>query len=173
MRQPAIRALCLSLLGVTVACGPEEVPPDGVWNVTVRSALNDDGTEFSPESTCIGEDEDITTYQTSHTYSLFYDGDAVEIDVDQQAFAQGTRTGCSLSYESAVWLEDRPGGLVTWRIVGTADYRGAAGGCDERFEGDLDWQGTEVIEVVNSEDESVQPGCEYHLEVEGTWANGG
>ena len=173
MRQRATASLLASLLGFAVACAPEEVPPDGVWNVTVTSALNDDGSGFDEGSTCIGDNEEIATYQASYTYQVYYDGDAFLMDIDGQAFAEGIRTGCSKSYESAVWLEDRPTGLVTWRIVGEASYRGAQGGCDERFVGNEDWNGTETIEVINSEDESVPVGCTYKLDVVGTWANGG
>jgi len=171
MRQPAIASLLVGLMAFSVACGPEEVPPDGTWAVTVSSALNDEGTAI--DSTCIGDGESVATYQASYTYELYYDGDAVSLDIDGQAFAQGTRTGCSLSYESAIWLEERPAGLITWRIIGVADYRGGSGGCDERFDEGIDWNGLETIEVVDSEDESITPGCTYNLDVVGTWKNGG
>jgi hypothetical protein len=163
--------MLVGLMAFVVACGPEEVPPDGAWNVTISSALNE--TETGIDSTCIGDNEEVATYQASYLYQLYYDGDAVSIDIDGQAFAEGIRTGCGLNYESAIWLEERPTGLVTWRIVGEASYRGAEGGCDERFEGGEDWNGMETIEVINSEDETIVPGCTYNLDVVGTWANGG
>jgi len=173
MRQPATAStpLMMGLMALSVACGPEEIPPDGAWNVTVSSALSDDGARI--DSTCIGDSDSVATYQASYTYELYYDVDSVSVDIDGQAFAQGTRTGCSLSYESAIWLEERPAGLVTWRIIGSADYRGGSGGCEERFESGIDWNGVEIIEVVDSEDETITPGCTYNLDVVGSWKNGG
>lgn len=154
-----------------VGCGgAEEVPADGTWKVTVASIVTDAGTL---DTTCVGEGDSARTYQATFDYALFYDGDAVSIDIDGQSFAEGTRAGCNLSYESSVWLEERPTGLVTWRIVGDAAYHGAAGGCENQVDDGKDWSGLETIEVVASEDESIPVGCTYNLSTVGTVVSGG
>lgn len=162
------------LLSLGVACGGgDEVAPDGVWNVSVNSVIVDDGERTRFSSDCIDEDDTATVYSKSFKYELYYDGEAVLVDIDGQSFGDGTRAGCNLVYESAVWLDDRPGGQVTWYIEGAATYRGVAGGCDNQLPDGVDWSGTEVAIVVDSEDESVPVGCEYDLVTEGTVVSGG
>jgi hypothetical protein len=158
-----------------VGCGGEDdVPPDGVWNLTISSNIVDDGAGGQQiDTTCNDAGQAFRTYSDSFKYELFYDGDAVHIDVDGQSFADGTRAGCNLLYESSVWLEDRAGGQVTWYVEAGASYRGSAGGCDNQLEAGVDWEGYETIIVVESEDESVPVGCEYNLVTSGTVVSGG
>lgn len=175
---PSPRAPRVLLPGIAVValvgCAADEgAPADGIWDVTVASAVVENNGNQALDTTCIGEDEAARTYNDSFEYSLFYDGEAVQIEVDKQAFAGGTRAGCSLSYESSMWLEDRAGGRVTWYVEGYATYRGTAGGCDNQIDEGLDWQGTETIIVVESEDEAVPVGCEYNLVTSGTVVSGG
>ena len=168
------RLFACALLTSSVACAEgEEVPADGIWNITVSSAVVEVDGGQALDTTCIGEEQTSRTYSDSFQYALFYDGEAVHIDVDGQSFAEGTRAGCGLTYESSIWLEDRPAGRVTWLVEGYARYRGEAGGCDNEVEAGLDWQGTETIIVVDSEDEAVPVGCEYNLETSGTVVSGG
>ena len=128
---PPIRPVVCSipLLALGVACGGgDEATPDGVWNVSVESLIVDqtDGSQ-DLSTTCVAEDEEARVYSKSFKYELYYDGEAVLLDIDGQSFGDGTRAGCNLVYESAVWLDERPGGQVTWYIEGAATYRGVAG----------------------------------------------
>lgn len=163
------RLLSLPILAVGLsACGADEVPPEGVWSVTVQSRLTDEG---ALDTDCI---ESGQNYQKSYNYELYYDGDAVTIDIDGQAFATGTRAGCDLVYESTTFLDDRASGLITWAIEGDASYHGAAGGCENQIADDgLDWVGVETVVVVASEDESIPVGCQYFMDTSGTWKGTG
>ena len=147
--------LCTALLA---ACGSPQPVPDGAWNVTVTGVSTDCTTETSG-------------YQKSFVYQIFYDEtnlSRAEIDIEDEAFAVGTISGCNMTYESAVWLEEDSGGEFQWQITGGAEIQGAAGGCD--IENDLDWNGTEVLEVVQSENPTVPEGCTYEMTVQGTWS---
>lgn len=159
-----MRTLSPLLLVLGAACSPEAVPPDLTYTVDVFTRV--DNNEIV--STCITEGE---TYNQTFTYELYFEGSNLELkvgsgDQEPESFASGTRSGCDLVYESAIWLEERSGGDLRWQLLGAALNEGASGGCD-LSEG-LDWEGTEVIEVVESEDESVPVGCTYELETEGT-----
>jgi|GEM_PF-1533008 len=169
-----LRTFVPGLLVASVACGgAEEIPPDGVWNVTVKSAIVDNNGQQSFDSDCIGEDQTATVYNQTFKYELFYEGEAVHIDIDGQSFGDGTRAGCNLQYESSIWLDERGSGKVTWYVEGAASYRGSAGGCDNQLEAGVDWFGFERIIVVESEDESIPVGCEYNMETTGTVVSGG
>lgn len=149
---------------LAAACSPETEPPDLAYTVDVFTRVDDNAIV----SDCITEGQ---TYQQTFTYELFFEGSNLELKVGTgseptEAFASGTRSGCELGYESAVWLEERPAGDLRWQLVGSAVNEGGSGGCD-LVEG-LDWEGTEIIEVVESEDPSVVEGCTYELVTEGT-----
>ena len=172
LRASSLRCLAaLAVIGATACGGGEEVPPDGVWNVTVESLITESNGQQSIVSDCIPDGG--TVYSKSFKYELYYEGDAVQVDIDGQAFAEGTRAGCNLLYESSVWLDDRPGGQITWYVEGGATYRGVAGGCDNQLADGVDWLGFEVAIVVESEDESVPVGCEYDLVTTGSVVSGG
>jgi len=170
-----VRWIAPGLLVATMACSGdgEDVAPDGVWDITVASGIIESNGSEALDSTCIGEDASARVYNETFKYELYYDGSAVQIDVDGQIFANGTRAGCALSYESSIWLEDRAAGRITWYVEGSARYRGTAGGCDNEVEQGSDWSGTETIIVVDSEDETVPVGCEYNLVTSGTVVSGG
>jgi hypothetical protein len=147
------------------ACSGEEAVPDLVYTVNVTSAVDSDG-QLSSGTTCIGEGETVAALDEDYTYELFFEGANVEVRVDGESFAAGVREGCDLVYESAVWLEERSSGDLRWRLNGEAIYEGAAGGCD--LADGSDWSGSEVIEIVESEDEDVAEGCTYEMVTEGT-----
>jgi hypothetical protein len=171
-RAPLSRWLAAAaVFGATACGGGEEVLPDGVWNVTVASLITEVNGQSSIDSDCVPEGGAV--YSKSFKYELYYEGDAVLVDIDGQSFGGGTRAGCNLLYDSAVWLDDRPGGQITWYVEGGATYRGVAGGCDNQLADGVDWLGYEVAIVVESEDESVPVGCEYDLETTGTVVSGG
>jgi hypothetical protein len=153
-------ALLFATLGLLVACSDgTEAPPDDQWEVTVTGI----------ETNCT---EATQGYQESFRYMLYNDGSATELRIEgpdgkPESFASGIRSGCRLNYESAVWLEDRAGGLLRWQLKGSAAYQTNVGGCD--IEDGYDWVGTETITVVDSEDEAVPVGCTYEMEVTGTY----
>ena len=150
-----------------LACAPEDVPPDVVYNVTVKSEVDGDNLV----TTCIAEGEQAPVFEQVFRYELYFSGSTVDLRIDGEGFAAGTRSGCDMEYESAVWLEERDAGDVRWSLSGFAANQGAAGGCDDIPEG-LDWQGSETITVEESEDESVPVGCTYEMVTEGTLAGG-
>lgn len=151
---PLALPLALHLAG----CGDKETTtPAGEWKVTVTGI----------ETNCTVSSQG---YQEDFVYQLFFDGSAVEIKIDDESFATGTRSGCALAYQSAIWLEERSSGALRWQIVGEATYQGAGGGC-ELTEG-LDWEGTETLTVIESEDPDVPTGCTYEMTVEGTLLEG-
>jgi len=163
-RRPALQVTPLlltpMLLALAVGCAKDDAePPDGQWEVQVTGI----------ETNCTEASEG---YQETYQYLLYYDGSATELRIEgpdgkPESFATGVRSGCRVSYESAVWLEDRPNGLLRWQLEGSADYQGTAGGCD--IDEGYDWVGTETITVLDSEDEAVPVGCTYEMEVTGTY----
>ena len=64
-----------------------------------------------------------------------------------------------------MWLEESAEGDLRWQITGEATYQGQAGGCD--LTDGLDWEGTEIIEVVESLDDNTPEGCTYLMTTEG------
>jgi hypothetical protein len=165
MRLPPCTAL-LPVVALLAACKADEtVTFDAEYTVDVVNALTDDG---DLDTNCIDAGQAVND---TYTYGLVFESADVAIYIDGETFASGTRTGCQLNYQSAVWLEDeRPGGLVRWQITGTATYETGAGSCG--LGEDIQWEGTETIEVVESEDPDVPAGCTYELLTEGTF-NGG
>ena len=165
MRPFPIAALFASALALTGCKDDETLTFDAEYTVDVANALTDDG---SLDPNCIDAGRAVSE---SYVYGLVFDSADVGIYINGETFASGTRTGCELNYQSAVWLEDeRPGGLVRWQITGSAVYETGAGSCG--LGEDIQWEGTETIEVVESEDPDVVAGCTYELLTEGTY-NGG
>lgn len=153
---PALLALGCGL-GL-LACEAEAEDPDGSWSVTV-TGLSTDCTDSTQG------------FQKTFQYQIFYDDtdlSRAEIKIDGESFASGFISGCTLEYQSAIWLEEESGGNYRWQIVGNAEHQGAAGGCD--LPDGVDWFGTETLVVLESENEGVPEGCTYEMESEGTWA---
>lgn len=130
-----------------------DVPVDTSWSVTVTGL----------ETNCVS---DSSGYLKTYQYDLEYDGTSTEIYIDDALFARGETLGCSLDYTSFAYLEDSNDGKFTWEISGDADVQGAAGGC---VDDGLDWKGTEVLSVLESENPAVEAGCTYTMSVEGTF----
>ncbi|MEL6341659.1 MAG: hypothetical protein AAFV53_00905 [Myxococcota bacterium] len=156
--------LLAALLTTTTACGPEVATPDGVWNVTVTGDFDDRNDEVDE---CAGTDP--TTYSESFGYQLFFNGTNVDIRINDEDFAAGARTGCTIEYQSAAYLEEDANGSFQWEITGEATYQAAAGAC---LDGEDDWVGEETIEVIFSDNEAIPVGCEYRLQVTGTYQGG-
>ncbi len=138
-----------------VAC-KETIEPNGTWTVTVTGLGTD----------CVESEEG---FQQTYEYSLYYDGSYVEIKVDDESFAAGQIRGCAIQYESGVYLEESDSGDFRWFISGSADVEAAAGGCGD-IPDEYDWYGTETLTVVSSENEGVAEGCNYNMEVVGTFS---
>jgi hypothetical protein len=170
LRPALLRRAPVLAAPLLAACGPLEETPDGVWEVTVRSEVIEEGGSQTLATDCVDQG---AVFEKTFLYELYAEdgGSGVELKINGESFAIGTRQGCRLTYQSAVWLEERPSGQLQWQIAGVADYQGAIGGCD--LPEGLDWFGEETIEIVASEDEEIPAGCTYGLLVEGTLKSGG
>jgi hypothetical protein len=137
---------------------------DGLWEVTITGGdVDDDGNA----TTCTS---DVTGYQETMRYSLFYTGSFVELKIGEDLYATGQQRGCFLEYQSSLYLEEGEGaaGDFRWKIEGRADVQGAAGGCTSIPE-DYDWYGTEILTVVASENDDIEEDCYYEMSVEGVY----
>ena len=147
------------LFAVFFACRPS-LEFDAAWTVTVTGL----------ETSCLQNqgEEEMSGFQKSYQYDLVQDGTGTraKIYIDNTMFATGDLRGCSFQYKSSAYLEDSSDGRFTWDITGDADIQLAAGGC---VEDQLDWKGTEVLTVLESENPSVEVGCTYTMSVEGTF----
>lgn len=138
-------------------CGDKEPVPDGTWDVTITPTDTD----------CVTT---TTAQLENYSYELFFNSFAVDVHVDGLSFASGNVSGCTVTYETPTWLEDRDnGGWLRWNLEGEAKYQGKAGGCE--IADDLDWSGTETITVVESGDETVAAGCTYNMTVTGVYVD--
>jgi hypothetical protein len=154
-----LRTLLLgTLFGSTLACNDIDDPvAEGTWEVVVTGV----------STSCT---QDNSGYEDTFDYQLFTDGADIELRIGEldggsEGFAMGVRSGCALQYQTAVWLEERDQGDLRWQITGEASYQGAGGGCD--LTDGLDWEGTEIITVVESLDEDVVEDCTYMMMTEG------
>lgn len=147
-----------------LACGPQQPEPDISYAITVTGVSTDCTT-------------DPTGYATDVFYDLYFDGHVVAVFSKSEEknqgvqLASGSVTGCTILYETPVWLEDRGTSAdgeslyIRWTLEGKAKYQGAAGGC---VENGLDWEGTETITVTESTDPDVPTGCTYEMSTSGT-----
>ena len=132
------------------------------WEVTVTGGdVDDDGSATNCTT-------DTTGYQETLVYSIIYEGTYSEISVGEDFFALGEHRGCALTYTSSLFLEEAPAGDFRWEISGVADVQGAGGGCTSIPEG-YDWQGTETLTVVSSENDDIEEGCTYEMSVQGVY----
>ncbi len=143
------------------ACGGGGAPDPVTyyWDVSLEGT----------DTTCEAAPAD---YAEDFTYGLSFDGSAVTLRIDGNPFASGLISGCSLSYESGVIGQDRPGGFVQWQLLGEALVETGGEGCDIPAGPDgeaLDWLGTERFAITYSEDPAVAEGCEYELSVAGVY----
>ncbi len=129
-----------------LACAESKIPADSQhFSVTVDA---DDG-----------------DYSETFNYYVAFDASSATLYIDEAAFARGTLTGCSLTYQSVVFGQSRPDGDVKWQLFGNASIESAQG--DPCVDGEDDWSGTEYAEIVASDDESIEVGTEYYMTTTG------
>jgi hypothetical protein len=144
-------------------CGTKVVP-GFVWDVSLVSVEDDSCHE--PDVAFTG---DLTM-----EYTVQFDGPRATLFVagtdgeTGQAFATGGISGCEINYQSVVWGEDHNGYQVRWQLSGSSLFRQSGDGCG--LPANIDWQGTETFKIITSEDETLTPGCEYTMGLEGTFS---
>ncbi len=148
--------LALSLL----ACNESKIPEDALfYDVTVQVENNDDDPlvdECHPDLT------DVPGYQETFSYAVAFEGSKATLYIDEAVYAIGTITGCELTYSTVVYGSDTEAdGPVKWQIFGGARVDPTEG--DACVEGEDDWEGWENIEIVSSEEETLEPGCQYEM----------
>lgn len=119
-----------------------------------------------------GAQDDCTgasvNYAEKVGYRLVLDGNDLEVAVDEDVFASGMLNGCSIQYESVIWADERDGFELRWQIHGAATVNiGGAESC--KPQNGTDWDGTEIFEVISSQDPAISPGCEYTLNMSGKY----
>lgn len=147
-------ALAVLLLG---CFDNSKIPTDALlYDVTV--------TGIGPDECHPGSTEGWTdTFQ----YAVAFDASSADIYVDGEPFATGTVSGCVLTYQTVVLLTERSSGNLHWSIAGQALIDSGDDSCAEA-EG-VDFDGTETIEIVESEDDTIESGCTYPMTVQGKY----
>lgn len=140
------------LLATLVACGGGDLPGH-YWELTATT-----GTD--------GCNNPAVQYAEDFEYRLEIDVSDVQVAIGPDTFASGTLDGCNVTYDSVVWTEVREAGNIQWTLHGEATAQRGDGACGT---GDADWIGTETFLVLSSEDPTVSPGCEYVLNLAGTY----
>lgn len=143
--------LLLSLL----ACNRGSAVPEGgtTYQVTVTAKTD----ECHPEST--------TPYQEEFSYYIFLDASNASVYIGEQLFAVGLASGCTLTYQTPIIGEESDAdGKIKWQLFGEAEVDAGDDAC---VPGENDWEGSESFEVVASDDDTLEVGCEYITEVKG------
>jgi hypothetical protein len=140
----------LALFFVT-GCGDGELAGD-YWTVDVVGIEDD----------CSGQSPD---YSESFDYRMVLDGGSAGLYIGADLLANGILTGCTLDYQAAAWSEARGDFEVRWLLSGSATVNRNDGCATDG----TDWVGTETIEVVASDDPSIEVGCTYVMDVSGTY----
>ena len=147
-----------------IACSNSKIPEDAIfYDITVTTADLEDGLgggvdECHPDST--------EGYEKTFEYALAFDGTKATIYIGEDVFASGTIQGCRLTYSTVViGGETEEDGAIKWQLFGSADVDPSEG--NACVEGDSDWRGTEAFVIVNSENETLEPGCEYRTNTYG------
>ncbi|TVQ91656.1 MAG: hypothetical protein EA397_08580 [Deltaproteobacteria bacterium] len=148
------RALIALITLTSVACSESL---DGFeWDVTLTAI--EDGCNPEP----IG-------YQETLRYRIVFEGANARLHIGPNGFANGSLSGCSISYSSVTWGEEREDYTYRWVLSGQAAYRQSSG-CDAQLPGpNIDWSGTETFTIVDTDDPDIPPGCEYVMEAEGVY----
>jgi hypothetical protein len=147
----------LSGIAAIAGCNSGGELPGHYWNVTATADVDECNDPTVP-------------YQESFLYRVVFDGQDVEVAIGDDVFATGTTSGCDIVYDTPVWSDARDDGTeLRWTLVGSAKMRTDPNACI--IEDDKDWSGTEIFEIVYSEDINIPQGCEYELNVTGTYSH--
>ena len=128
---------------------------EAIWPLNLGSVP----TDFCPCTDATGTSDcyaDIGRSKETLSYELHQDGDAISIRIDGETFATGTLRGCSLDYESPVWLDTTDNGEVQWQVKSVVTVLDMNGACTAAFKGEAagyDFLGIEEVEVVGGSDE--------------------
>ncbi len=147
-----MRALC-SLAFCLVMAGCSAPPLPGLY-FEVDLSLGADGCN----DPAVGYEESLV-----YRVELIPDSSDAVVAVEGDAFAHGSISGCTLTYSSVAWTEERDAGAVRWSLEGQAEIQRGDGSCGNA----TDWLGTETITVLTSEDPTIRPGCTYRIDVVG------
>lgn len=159
----------MSFLLLLAACTNSRVPEDAIFfDVTVTTGNNDDDALVDE---CHPDLAEVPGYQESFQYALALDGSKVTVYIGEDVFAVGSFSGCDLTYSTVVIGEETDAdGPVKWQLTGTAMVDPSEGA--DCVEGDDDWAGTETFEIVSSEEDTLEPGCEYEMTTVGSRVDG-
>lgn len=144
-----------------LACAEESKVPEGAvfYEITVEAKSD----SCHPDST--------EGYKDTFSYAIVYDGSSVDIWIDDTVFASGTASGCDLTYQTVVTQEETEGdGMVKWQLFGQAAFDAGDDAC---VASENDWEGTEYFEIVSSDDETLEPGCDYEMTTTGVFKGEG
>jgi hypothetical protein len=147
------------MLFLLAACqSGTSVPEDAIWYAVDVEAVS---------TTCGLSDAEMSEgYAESFTYAVSFDGSSATLYIDDNIFASGTISGCSLVYQTVTVGQERETGDLKWQIFGESRVNAASGGACTDNGGD--WQGTEYFEIVESEDEAIEVGCTYDMTTSGS-----
>ena len=137
-------------LSLMLACETSKIPPDSA-HFTVTAAAPDGG----------------GSYAETFEYYLSFDASTALVYIGEDAFARGTFSGCTLTYESVVVGQDTDNGSVKWQLFGEAEVETVDG--DPCVDGGDDWAGSEYFEIIASEDETIEVGTDYNLLTTGSF----
>ena len=159
----------------------KDIPAD-FCSCTDETDDSDETDETDGAVTCY---DDIKQGKESVSYEVFRDGAVMSIRIDGETFAPGETphidapakvAGCSIDYESPVWLESTDGGEVQWRVESMNTILDMNGTCVSAFEGgaavDYDFLGIERVEIVGSTDAAYPVGRTVWKIVAGTRQGG-
>lgn len=143
-------------LALLVGCG--EDLPGFYWEL--EQAGVDDGDMCN--ATAVPPADELLEYR------LEIDVQDLVISVGPDQFATGVVQGCTISYQTVVWPEERNDYEIAWQMTGSAVIsRGGTDGCGP--ENGTDWDGTETFTIITSEDPALAPGCTYTVGLSGAY----
>ena len=148
----ALRCLALPLI-ILAGCDSQELP-GSYFNVDRAGVAVSQGN-------CAGN---VMAFGERLQYRMDLRGNEVTVAVGEDVFAGGFAKGCEITYDTIIWTSVRDGFTIDWQVNGTADVDKDGGTvCNAN----VDWQGTEVYSIVNSQHPDVSPDCQYTVEVSG------
>lgn len=143
------------MLLLLLACKEESNVPEGAttYEVTVVATVDE-----CHEGNTQGSKE-------TFAYQIALDGSTATVYIDEQQFAVGLISGCSLTYQTPIIGEETDNdGPIKWQLFGTAELDAGDNAC---VPSEYDWDGTEYFEVISSDEDTLEPGCEYQMETTG------